>query len=303
MGRRVVAIETLFCLMGLVAAAIAQQEAGAARGGGAGSGSPRGNAGSAPLIPGRGVEASEPRGGMGMMGGSDSPRAAFDDEAFGDAPGRSFNQLSPDEVIDIAKNRSSRVTKELLDAFRNAAKGATEAKLSELDSARLVWLWTNVQSDSDREKVQKALRESVKREFLARLQPQEEEVKALEAKVWQLRSQLDLRRSKQDEIVDFRAQQLVREAQGLGWGTDADSARPRGGSGRGAGSPSFGYRSVPVPFGGAGGTAPGIPSSDPMGGGAPRRPEPMEAYPTKPAASAPSSAPSRMSGTSDKPAP
>jgi DNA-binding IclR family transcriptional regulator len=49
----------------------------------------------------------------------------------------------------------------------------------------------------------------------------------LEAKVKQLREQLELRRKEQDEIVDFRLKQLLREAQGLGWGTDEGAIQYR----------------------------------------------------------------------------
>lgn len=91
--------------------------------------------------------------------------------------------------------------------------------------AELIDQWKKAENDADREKVQKELREAVKAEFLARLAPQVEEVKQLEAKVLRLHKQLELRRSKQDEIIDFRMQQLLREAQGLGWGTETRAGR------------------------------------------------------------------------------
>ena len=45
----------------------------------------------------------------------------------------------------------------------------------------------------------------------------ENEIKELEARVKQLQEKLDLRRQKQDEIVDLHLQQLLHDAQGLGW--------------------------------------------------------------------------------------
>jgi hypothetical protein len=84
----------------------------------------------------------------------------------------------------------------------------------------LLGKWKAAANESDRSKVEKDLRQVLKEQFQARLAAHEKEIEQLEAKVKQLREQLDLRRQKQDEIVDFRAQQLLREAQGLGWGTE-----------------------------------------------------------------------------------
>jgi multidrug resistance efflux pump len=64
------------------------------------------------------------------------------------------------------------------------------------------------------------MREDLTKRFQARLSAHEKEILQLEAKVKQLREQLELRCKKQDEIVDFRLKQLLREAQGLGWRTD-----------------------------------------------------------------------------------
>jgi esterase/lipase len=94
-----------------------------------------------------------------------------------------------------------------------------EAKIDDGPVGQLLEKWKKAK-DSEREAVQKDLREAVKKEFQVRLSTHEKEIEQLDAQVKQLREKLDLRRSKQDEIVDFRVQQLVREAQGLGWGTE-----------------------------------------------------------------------------------
>ena len=73
---------------------------------------------------------------------------------------------------------------------------------------------------ADRKKIEQQLRQSLKEQFDARMSVHQKEIEQLEAKVKKLREQLELRRKKQDEIVDFRLQQLLREAQGLGWGTE-----------------------------------------------------------------------------------
>ena len=86
--------------------------------------------------------------------------------------------------------------------------------------SELLRKWKAAGSESDRAKVEKELRAVLKSQFEARLGAHQKEIEQLEAKVKQLREQLELRRKKQDEIVDFRLQQLLREAQGLGWGTE-----------------------------------------------------------------------------------
>ena len=85
---------------------------------------------------------------------------------------------------------------------------------------KLVDQWTKAESESDRETIHKQLYDAVKAQSEARLAIQEKEIAPLEAKVKQLRSQLELRRKKQDEIVVLRVQELLRDQQGLGWGAD-----------------------------------------------------------------------------------
>ena len=77
-----------------------------------------------------------------------------------------------------------------------------------------------VQNKSDREKVEQALHDALKVQFGTRFDAEKKEVEQLEAEVKRLREQLELRRAKQDEIIEFRLQQLLRDAQGLGWGTE-----------------------------------------------------------------------------------
>jgi hypothetical protein len=105
-------------------------------------------------------------------------------------------------------------------------------------------------SESDREAVEKELRGVLKEDFQTRLGKHQKEIEQLEAQVKQLRKKLDLRTSKQDEIIDFRVQQLLREAQGLGWGPE--SATPaRGPSAGPYGVPSSSYvpeGPVPPPY-------------------------------------------------------
>jgi len=81
-------------------------------------------------------------------------------------------------------------------------------------------------NETDRKGIEKDLRVALKRSFQTRLDADETEVKQLEAQVKQLHEKLDLRRRKQEEIVEFRAQQLLRETQGLGWGVPQGALVP-----------------------------------------------------------------------------
>ena len=66
--------------------------------------------------------------------------------------------------------------------------------------------------------------DAVKAQSAARLAIQEKEIAPLEAKVKQLRSQLELRRKNQDEIVDLRVQGTPPRSAGLGVGSGSHDA-------------------------------------------------------------------------------
>ena len=94
----------------------------------------------------------------------------------------------------------------------------------------LVRDWKAAISDNVRSAAEDNLRKALAEAFAARMAEHEQQVEELEARVQELRAQLDRRREKQDEIIDFRLEELLREAQGLGWG---------GGEPVGAGSNPF----------------------------------------------------------------
>jgi polyhydroxyalkanoate synthesis regulator phasin len=87
--------------------------------------------------------------------------------------------------------------------------------------------WKEAKDAEGREKIEKSLRDALTKEFEVRMEAHEREVKELEKKVRQLRERLALRKEKQVEIVENRLEQILREAQGLGWGTDAATSYAR----------------------------------------------------------------------------
>jgi hypothetical protein len=88
--------------------------------------------------------------------------------------------------------------------------------------------WKAAEDDTARGKAEGELRAALKESFEFRLRRHEEQIQELEDRVKRLREQLDRRRESQDEIIDFRLQQLLREAQGLGWGTESVSPTSAG---------------------------------------------------------------------------
>jgi exonuclease VII large subunit len=126
------------------------------------------------------------------------------------------------------------------DAQREAIKVTKDAKnlLLKLTAVspenpqdELLRKWKESKDDAERGKIKDELHKVLAGQFQAHLLEQEKEIARLEAKVKKLREQLELRRSKQEEIIDFRMQQLLREAQGLGWGAE-ESTSDRTGAGR-----------------------------------------------------------------------
>jgi hypothetical protein len=91
--------------------------------------------------------------------------------------------------------------------------------------------WKQAPNNQERESIEQNLRDALQAEFQARLTAHEKEVDQLESEVKRLRQQLELRRQKQADIVRFHLEQLLREAQGLGWGTEpvqsSHTGRPR----------------------------------------------------------------------------
>ena len=94
-----------------------------------------------------------------------------------------------------------------------SATGEHERKVRDL-----VRDWKAAGTEDVRSEAEENLRKALAEEFAARMAQHEQQVEELEARVRELREQLDRRREKQSEIIEFRFQELLREAQGLGWG-------------------------------------------------------------------------------------
>ena len=143
-------------------------------------------------------------------------------------PRYSDNPIYPsgkDNNYSILKEDESRIKQrnEQISARKAAEQEAERGKVQK----ELLLRWKVAGNDPERGKVGEELHKVLLEQFQDRLGEQEKEIEQLELKVKRLREQLELRRKKQDEIVDFRLQQLLREAEGLGWGTEDATPRDR----------------------------------------------------------------------------
>jgi hypothetical protein len=75
----------------------------------------------------------------------------------------------------------------------------------------------SAQSDTDREKLKTRLSTILEKQFELRQERHMKEIKSLEAQVKKLRDLVDKRQENRREIVAKRLDQILQEAQGLGW--------------------------------------------------------------------------------------
>lgn len=119
---------------------------------------------------------------------------------------------------------------------------------------------------SDRDAKRQALTELLEKQFDARQQRRELEIKQIEERVKKLREALDKRTSAKQKIIERRLNDLLTDAEGLGWGDAAPGAVGFGGPS--PYGPSMGGRGPYGPARGRGGEGGGAPYGV---GPAPRR--------------------------------
>jgi hypothetical protein len=83
--------------------------------------------------------------------------------------------------------------------------------------------------DADKEKVRAKLRDVLDKQFEVHHQRREEELAKLEARVRSLRELLTKRKDQRQSIVDRRLEQLLRDAEGLGWSGPSTGGSSSGG--------------------------------------------------------------------------
>ena len=85
--------------------------------------------------------------------------------------------------------------------------------------------------DSGKEKLRSQLRDVLDKQFTAHHKRREQELEKLEARVRSLRELLNKRSEQRQTIVDRRLEQLVRDAEGLGWSAPGAGSSSGGSSG------------------------------------------------------------------------
>lgn len=108
------------------------------------------------------------------------------------------------------------------DALQLAESEGVDSDKSDREQAiqKLLDAWKAAHSETERRTIEQQLRDAIKSLFRAQSAKHDLEIKRLEEKLEALRDQLHQRHEKQDEIVELRLQQLLLDAQGLGWGSD-----------------------------------------------------------------------------------
>jgi len=107
--------------------------------------------------------------------------------------------------------------------------------------------YAETKEEKARAEYRAAMTQVLQQQFDARQKACEEELVPLEAQVKRLRDLIQKRQQARQEIVKSRLDQLVREAEGLGWPAPMGAGSPQGPYGPGGGYPrasSYGTRSM-----------------------------------------------------------
>ncbi len=88
---------------------------------------------------------------------------------------------------------------------------------SAVEAQQLAQKYAGEKSESGREKIKGQLTELLKDQFDARQKRHQEEIKQLEDQIKKLKDLIDRRQENRQDIIARRLDQMLREAQGLGW--------------------------------------------------------------------------------------
>jgi len=107
----------------------------------------------------------------------------------------------------------------------DAALQAEQEALAEQENEtqRLVSEYRQTEDEKERGWIAGELSKAIAKHFDIRQETRERELKQLEAQVRRLRELHDKRTKEKGQIVQDRVRQLLRDADGLGWGTDSDA--------------------------------------------------------------------------------
>lgn len=97
---------------------------------------------------------------------------------------------------------------------------------SQLQPAQLAQQYVTAEKDEEKNEIRKKLTELLSQQFDQHLKQQQEELDDLEKQVASLKAVLKKRLNSKGAIIERRLEQLVKEAEGLGWNTSSSPHRP-----------------------------------------------------------------------------
>jgi hypothetical protein len=94
-------------------------------------------------------------------------------------------------------------------------------------SAQLVHDYVKAEKDDEKKEIRKKLADALGKQFDAHMEQQQKELVALERQIADLRAILKKRQDAKTDIIDRRMDQLIRDAEGLGWTAPGSPYQPR----------------------------------------------------------------------------
>ena len=91
-------------------------------------------------------------------------------------------------------------------------------------SQEIVSRYTESENEIEQKTIKAELREALAKQFDVQRERRELELKRIEERVRKLRDQIKKRNDARDTIIDRRLDQLINEAEGLGWGPNSGQA-------------------------------------------------------------------------------
>jgi hypothetical protein len=147
---------------------------------------------------------STSQGGFGIGGGQSSARPA--------PAGADLNSMPPVNKDFGAKSFFSQVV-----PYFGGNRNEWQVHQEEAAIAPLVKQLKDAKSDSEIDKIKGQLDDALEKSFAMRQKRHTEEIEDLEAKVKKLKELVAKRQEKRHEIIANRRDQILRDAQGLGW--------------------------------------------------------------------------------------
>lgn len=109
--------------------------------------------------------------------------------------------------------------------FAGTSEQAQTAAAHEQKARELLSKYSATENQEERAKLVEQLSSVVSEQFEARQQARQQELERLEEQLKKLRQLHDRRASEKSQIVEDRVRQLLREADGLGWGAEEQQHR------------------------------------------------------------------------------